>query len=72
MKDVRCNCGSKLAEYTDTEIRIMDRKCKTITVIEVIGGKLVKNRSRSGKDMLLVMLDKREVQDAQEKQNCLA
>lgn len=42
MPDLRCKCGSKLAEYTDTEVLIMDRKCKSITRLWVIDGKLTK------------------------------
>jgi hypothetical protein len=40
MTDLRCSCGHKLAEYSDNEIRIMDKKCKKVTVLRVIDGKL--------------------------------
>jgi hypothetical protein len=40
MTDLRCKCGAKLAEYSDNEVRIMDRKCKTVTVLKVIDGKI--------------------------------
>jgi hypothetical protein len=40
VRDLRCSCGAKLAEYGDYEIRIMDRKCKTVTVLAVENGKL--------------------------------
>jgi len=40
MPELRCKCGTKIAEYNDSEVRIMDRKCKTITVLRVVDGKL--------------------------------
>lgn len=40
MFDLRCQCGHKIAEYTDTEIRIMDKKCKSVTVLTIADGKL--------------------------------
>lgn len=42
MPDLRCQCGHKIAEYNDTEVRIMDKKCKSITILRVCDGKLNK------------------------------
>lgn len=39
-KNLRCKCGAKLAEYNDNEVRIMDRKCKTVAVLRVVNGEL--------------------------------
>lgn len=40
MPDLRCTCGSKLAEYNENSIRIMCRKSKEVVELVVIGGRL--------------------------------
>lgn len=42
MPDLCCKCGHKIAEYDDYEIHIKDKKCKTVTVLHVVNGKLAR------------------------------
>jgi hypothetical protein len=41
MPDLRCQCGKKIAEYNDYEVKIMDKKCKHVTTLRVVNGKLI-------------------------------
>jgi hypothetical protein len=40
MPDLRCKCGTKIAEYDDVEVRIKHRRCGGITILRVVNGKL--------------------------------
>jgi hypothetical protein len=40
MPDLRCKCGSKIAEYDDYEVRIKHRRCGDITILKVVDGKI--------------------------------